>query len=301
MAPGMRFRLRYGSTDLEMPLGDFVVGRSSSCNLSLDDGLVSRRHALLRVTPESLTVQDLGSRNGISVNGKRAEGPVRLKHLDRITIGNQELIVLEETPPTAAQTVQFERCQACGALCEPDAIRCLQCGAVVRRERQTLAGETLSIPRFPTVEATDENEATQSTSGFSLLAPIAEKALALGRYEEASRLLGPALDRLKLRIEEGAELDERMTAKGLELALRVAEGPTVAARWLPWVFDLHALLQRPMSSDTIDRLHELVRRSRYSNPRPLRAYLAVLRAKDLPPAQRFLLRRLEALERVITA
>lgn len=284
-----------------MPLGDFVVGRSSSCNLALDDALVSRRHALLCVSRDSLTVEDLGSRNGISVNGKRAEGRVQLKHLDRITIGNQELIVLEEAPPTAAQTVQFARCQACGALCEPNASRCLQCGATVHQERQTLAGETVTLRNFPAVDATDEDEATQASSGFSLLAPIAEKALALGRYEEASRLLGPALDRLKLRIEEGDHVDEKDVERGLHLALQVAEGPTVAGRWLPWIFDLHALLRRLMSSDTIDRLHELVRRTRYSNPRPLRAYLAVLRSMELPPAQRFLLRRLEALERVITA
>ncbi len=284
-----------------MPLGDFVVGRSSNCNLSLDDALVSRRHALLCVTRDSLTVEDLGSRNGITVNGRRAEGAVRLKHLDRITIGNQELIVLEEVPPTAAQTVQFARCRACGALCEPNANRCLQCSATVHQERQTLAGETVTLHNLPAVGVTGEDEATQTTSGFSLLAPIAEKALALGRYEEASRLLGPTLDRLRMQIEERRQIDEATVAKGLQLALQVAEGPTVAARWLPWIFDLHALLRRPMSSDTIDRLHEVVRRSRYANPRPLRAYLAVLRSMELAPAQRFLLRRLEALERVITA
>ena len=56
-----RFRLRYGTTDLEVPLGDFVIGRSSSCNLALDDGLVSRRHARLRVTEGGATVEDTGT------------------------------------------------------------------------------------------------------------------------------------------------------------------------------------------------------------------------------------------------
>ncbi len=294
-----RFRLRYRSTDLEMPLGDFVVGRSSTCNLALDDGLVSRRHALLKVTKEALTVEDLGSRNGVSVNGEVIEGRKKLKHLDRITIGNQEMVVLEKVGHTSAQTVQFERCWACGALCEPQAKNCLQCGAQIRQERQTLAGEQVTIKSFPDF-GSGEDESTQTTTSFSLLAPIADKALALGRYEEASRLLGPSLDRLKQKAEEG-DHDDKLVDRSIQLALRVSEGPTAAARWIPWVFEMHTILNKPMKSDVVDRLHELVRRARFSNPKPLRKYLDVLRKMDLKPADRFLVRRLEALERVITA
>lgn len=293
-----RFRLRYRSTDLEMPLGDFVVGRSSTCNLALDDGLVSRRHALLKVTKEALTVEDLGSRNGVSVNGEVIEGRKKLKHLDRITIGNQEMVVLEKVGHTSAQTVQFERCWACGALCEPQAKNCLQCGAQIRQERQTLAGEQVTIKSFPDF-GSGEDESTQTTTSFSLLAPIADKALALGRYEEASRLLGPSLDRLKQKAE--GDHDDKMVDRSIQLALRVSEGPTAAARWIPWVFEMHTILNKPMKSDVVDRLHELVRRARFSNPKPLRKYLDVLRKMDLKPADRFLVRRLEALERVITA
>lgn len=295
-----RFRLRYRSTDLEMPIGDFVVGRSSTCSLALDDGLVSRRHALLRVTKDAVTVEDLGSRNGVSVNGEVIEGRKMLKHLDRITIGNQELVVLEKPGHTNAQTVQFERCWACGALCEPQAKNCLQCGAQIRQERQTLAGDKVTIKSFPDF-GSGEDESTQTTTSFSLLAPIAEKALALGRYEEASRLLGPSLDRLKQKAESGDPGDIAMIERGVKLALRVSEGPTAATRWIPWVFEMHTILEKPMASEVVDRLHELVRRARFSNPKPLRKYLSVLRQMDLKPADRFLVRRLEALERVITA
>ena len=45
----MRFRLRYLQHDLELSEGQFAVGRNASCQLSLDDPLVSRRHALLSV------------------------------------------------------------------------------------------------------------------------------------------------------------------------------------------------------------------------------------------------------------
>jgi pSer/pThr/pTyr-binding forkhead associated (FHA) protein len=69
-----RYRLRYQSTDLEMPLGDFVIGRSSDCSLAVDDPLVSRRHAVLHVSADAVVAEDLGSRNGITVNGERTVG-----------------------------------------------------------------------------------------------------------------------------------------------------------------------------------------------------------------------------------
>ena len=90
-----RFRLRYRNTDLEMPLGDFVVGRSPSCHLALEDALVSRRHARLHSTDDDVVVEDLGSRNGVLVNGARILGPTRLGHGDRITIGEHELRLLD--------------------------------------------------------------------------------------------------------------------------------------------------------------------------------------------------------------
>ena len=65
----MAYRLRYLAHDLELPIGEFVVGRSTECQLSLDDPLVSRRHAVLRVRRDGVSVQDLGSRNGVLVNG----------------------------------------------------------------------------------------------------------------------------------------------------------------------------------------------------------------------------------------
>ncbi|HSQ63044.1 MAG TPA: FHA domain-containing protein, partial [Polyangiaceae bacterium] len=65
----MRFRLRYMNHDLELNEGEFVVGRNASCQLSLDDPLVSRRHAVFNVRADTVTVEDLGSRNGVSLNG----------------------------------------------------------------------------------------------------------------------------------------------------------------------------------------------------------------------------------------
>ena len=50
-----------------------LVGRARDCQLRLDDDGLSRRHARLLPTPEGLQVEDLGSTNGTSLNGRRIQ------------------------------------------------------------------------------------------------------------------------------------------------------------------------------------------------------------------------------------
>ncbi|CAN5922137.1 hypothetical protein BH11MYX4_BH11MYX4_53560 [soil metagenome] len=90
----MRFRLRYLQHDLELNEGTFAVGRNASCQLSLDDPLVSRRHAIFEHQAGTVTLEDLNSRNGVIVNGQRIEAKIHLNVGDRILIGSQELTLL---------------------------------------------------------------------------------------------------------------------------------------------------------------------------------------------------------------
>ena len=62
-----------GTRDRELQLvGRIVVGRDPSCDISHDDSLLSRRHAEFVTAGDDVTVKDLGSRNGVFVNGVRA-------------------------------------------------------------------------------------------------------------------------------------------------------------------------------------------------------------------------------------
>jgi hypothetical protein len=67
-----------------------VVGRSRDCDIVLSDPNVSRRHAELRRDDSVWEVVDLGSTNGIKVNGRRAQR-APLEPGDRITLGLTEL------------------------------------------------------------------------------------------------------------------------------------------------------------------------------------------------------------------
>ena len=68
-----------------------VIGRSRDADVVLEDPNVSRHHAEVRPSGGSWIVNDLGSTNGIKVNGRRVHGPQSLKRGDVIEIGTSNL------------------------------------------------------------------------------------------------------------------------------------------------------------------------------------------------------------------
>jgi len=73
---------------LRMPA---VIGRSPDVDLTIDDVAVSRRHAQVEQTSDGFAVQDLGSTNGVFVNGLRVERQT-LRDGDRLQIGTTTLL-----------------------------------------------------------------------------------------------------------------------------------------------------------------------------------------------------------------
>jgi Protein of unknown function (DUF3662)/FHA domain len=71
--------------------GGAVLGRSRDADVVLDDPNVSRHHAEVRPSGGSWIVNDLGSTNGIKVNGRRVNGPQSLKGGDVIELGTSSV------------------------------------------------------------------------------------------------------------------------------------------------------------------------------------------------------------------
>src|SRR5919199_409678 len=94
-----RFRLRMRTMEINLPLGEIIIGRGPECYLRVDEPMVSRRHARLRVTPTAVILEDLGSRNGSRVNGIKATGTVELKSGDILGVGTQQFTVEKEDEP----------------------------------------------------------------------------------------------------------------------------------------------------------------------------------------------------------
>jgi hypothetical protein len=74
-----------------------VIGRSKECDIQIADPNASRRHAELRREGDAFWVVDLGSTNGLDVNGKRTQR-AKLADGDRFTIGTTELVFHREGP-----------------------------------------------------------------------------------------------------------------------------------------------------------------------------------------------------------
>jgi len=87
-----RALLRLGGRRLMVPPGGGTVGRSRECDVILDDAGVSRRHAELRHGPGGWTVEDLGSTNGVRVNGVELRGVRTLSSGDRVELGSTEIV-----------------------------------------------------------------------------------------------------------------------------------------------------------------------------------------------------------------
>ena len=87
-----RALLSVGGRRLATPPEGGVIGRSRDCDIVLDDTGVSRRHAKLRHGPDGWTVTDLGSTNGVRVNGQDIHGAHLLHAGDRIELGSTEIV-----------------------------------------------------------------------------------------------------------------------------------------------------------------------------------------------------------------
>ena len=84
------------------PLEESVTVGREGCDIVLKDELVSRRHAVIRVTASGLEIEDLGSRNATFVNGEQLRAPRALQPGDTVEIGDVRLRV--EMAVTAAVT-----------------------------------------------------------------------------------------------------------------------------------------------------------------------------------------------------
>jgi len=86
-----------GSTTI-VPLGKdtITIGRQQGNTIQLTEKNVSRRHAQLLPEGESWVLEDLGSYNGVKVNGRVASGRVVLQEGDVVQIGDYHLALTED-------------------------------------------------------------------------------------------------------------------------------------------------------------------------------------------------------------
>ena len=284
----MRFRLRYLHHDLELIEGQFAVGRSAGCQLSLDDPLVSRRHALLVVSRDGVTIEDLQSRNGVIVNGQRIPGRTKVVAGDKIVIGSQELTLLEGRESAGRETASHHM----GKRTLPKMPAAAELIAAERASSAPPSEQMLG-------DADAEPSMVRRADAFNLLGGVAEKALAMGRADEAERLLASPLADVVEASRAGKRLSPWLVDMAARFAAKLATA-TAKGAWADYVIELYDAQLRPCPAPVVDELYNAFRKVNAIDLVRLRGYVARLREKQasLGPAERFLLQRLEGLERL---
>lgn len=85
-------KLRIGDQSALIGSAGAVIGRSRDCDVLIDDPNVSRRHAELAPSEGGWVVRDLGSTNGVKVNGARVRGEQPLMPGDTIELGTTHVV-----------------------------------------------------------------------------------------------------------------------------------------------------------------------------------------------------------------
>ncbi|MGO4392035.1 FHA domain-containing protein [Variovorax sp. M-6] len=81
--------------------GETTIGRAATNDVALDSMQVSRRHAVVTMDGPFATIHDLGSRNGVYVNGARVQSFV-LASGDEVSIGTFKIRFLSDDDDSCA-------------------------------------------------------------------------------------------------------------------------------------------------------------------------------------------------------
>lgn len=259
-----RYRLRSADADIALSPGRFFIGRDRDCQLVVDDPVVSRRHALLVIGPGGVTVEDLGSRNGVLVNGDRIEGRVQLEAGDVLTIGLSQLTLQRATRiREAKQTVGQVR--SSGAY---------------RRPPATMRPPASPVPARPSDDAVPPLavEATRETSVFGMLVSACETALERGDLRGAESSAGNLVVSMRAEILRGRVPAPVVWDDLVGFCLRLAED-TGRVRWIDRLFEVYGSAGRVLPLETIGRIHGMVLRHGFVIDQALAAYVSRLQRR----------------------
>lgn len=238
-----RFRLRFLLQECDLTGPEAILGRSPDCHITIEDPLVSRRHARIVVQGSVAAVEDLGSRNGVRVNGKPIRDRTVLADGDRVLLGTQELVfsVASKRERPVRPTGYMRMCERCRTAYPEGTLVCPHCGAPALDEEETFSGVMMEPQRNWTLH---------------LLGEVIERALSTERTSEADRLMRRAAKEVDDRLAAGERLRGDPVALMSSLALRLA-ALSKSSEWVMWVLTLHRQHGRMMAPGVIDELEKL--------------------------------------------
>jgi hypothetical protein len=271
------FALREGALEHRLAKSPLVLGRGASADIVVSGPLVSRRHAELAETENGFVVTDLGSRNGVFVNGKLVSAPTLLALGDRLAIGESTL-VLVELADAADRHITWSDVRG---LREP-----------ARESERVPAG---------TYGHDEVSVATRRADALQLLGGVVDKALALGRGSEAEHVIGTHLVAALSDATAGRGVAPEVARSAAQYAVKLASA-TGKSTWLDFAFRLYSALGETIPLPIVDEMYTVLRHVHGLDRELLHNYTEFLRSnvERLNAPERFVLQRLEGLERLAT-
>lgn len=100
--PRIKYWLVWETRQIPLAEGDNIVGRGEDADVWINAAGVSRHHARVTLAAGGVTVEDLGSKNGTYVRGRRVSSPSTIADGDQIRVGS--VVITLRIPPPAAST-----------------------------------------------------------------------------------------------------------------------------------------------------------------------------------------------------
>ncbi len=221
--PKASFVLEHGATRIALAMGQHVIGRGEDADIVIDNERVSRRHAKLTVTDASVFVEDLGSVNGVRVDGAVVHGKLLVAPGTRISLSDEVFALKWAEGSDAARPTQ----------------------------------------RVPTRDAEDDHPAdvtTRRTQAFGLMIGVIDKAIALGKPDEAERLIGTLLSDVLEEAQHGREVQPGVAEAAATAALKLARA-TGKSQWIEYPLRLFSAQGRLLPLEAVDDLFAVSRRA----------------------------------------
>lgn len=240
-----RYRLRFHLQEVDLQRGITLIGRSEDCEVTIEDPLVSRRHARILVDGDDITLEDLGSRNGVRLNGKSIKGSAKLTDGDRVRIGTQEFVFCRfeaEAARRAKTTGVLRLCAKCKLPYAREMVSCPNCGATEQTDEETLSGTF--------------GASSQHSWSVQLLIEALDKAIGLARPADTDRILRRATLLLEERLASGGSInpEQIVPIAGVAAALCAEQEDATWGMWIASFYTRAAIFPPAKVSESLGTL-----------------------------------------------
>jgi hypothetical protein len=224
-----------------------TIGRAPTCDVIIADPLVSREHALIRIGPTEVFIEDLQSANGVYVNNVRIFEPHQLCDGDRILVGTQELCVFAVTSRRHPTSVRV--------------------GVMLRSDRSG-----------------DPVPSTERLDAGAVLIRAAEHRLEHGAPQEAEQMLADHLRRVLEAARAGCRLPPTVCTDAARHALALATA-LGSGSWFDYAVELYLRAELGMNIEIAGALAEAAVAVSEVDRALLGRYIAWLHANAGPSAE----------------